>query len=116
LNFAGYRIASTLPRSQIVLNRENLIGQNMTKVSMTFGQWILGGQIQFSDVTRTTGSGDNRTTKLAQRTARFQMSLSKEAGKDIRFAPHGDRETDDDQRARYFLAMIQLLSYDLFTQ
>ena len=58
----------------------------MTKASMTFGQWIVGGQIQFSDVTRTVGSGEDTTTVLAQRTARFQLSLSKEGGKNIRFA------------------------------
>lgn len=116
LSFGGYRIASTLPNSRIVLNRDNIIGQNRTKASMTFGQWQIGGQIQFSDVTRTVGSGDDQSTVLAQRTARFGLTLSKEGGKAIRFAKIDERETDDDVRARYFLAMLELLSYDLVTQ
>ncbi len=116
LHFAGYRMASTLPKSQIILNRDNIIGENRSRMSMTFGQFILGGQISFSDVTKTTGSGDNQTTTLTQRAARFNLTLSKEGGKEVKFATLEEKDTDDDVRARYFLAMMQLISYDLFTQ
>ncbi len=114
LRFGDRTIASSIPGAIMVMNHDNVIGQNRTRVSMVFGDMKVSGLVYFSDQTRTsTDSDGDSTTETVATAGRYDLAITKLNGTRPVLASLGEKPTPDDLTLRKLIAFYVLFSYDM---
>jgi hypothetical protein len=114
LRFGDQKIASQISGSTLLMNHDNVIGQNRTTVTMVFGDLKVSGRVFFSDTTRTTvdSEGDSSTETVAT-VGRYDLAITKVDGSRPELALPGQEPTADDLTLRKLIAFYVLFSYDM---
>lgn len=119
-SFGDSAISSANPSENAIFNYDDsrlFTSKNMYKVQMNFGSLVVEGTINFADDTKRVRTGKrSSTTVVTATTGGTALNIKRKDGKPLKLSMSTTEETEDEKSLRKYLAFLQIITFDTFSE